>query len=90
MNKIDLFYGFTAGLVVTILGVFLFILFFTDYAFLHGIQIMQANNSIGKLITVGAVLNLVLFFLLLKWRKELMARGVILATILLAILTIFV
>ena len=89
MNKLDLFHGFIAGLLVAIFGVFLFILVFTDYSFLYGIQIMQANKSMGKLITIGTVLNLGLFFILLKYHKELMARGVILATIALAILTIF-
>lgn len=90
LNKIDLLYGFIIGILLAMLGVFLFILIFTDYGFLYGIQIMQANNSVGKLITVGAILNLGMFFILLKVQKELMARGVLLATIILAIITIFV
>ena len=89
MNKIDLFYGFIIGILTAILGIFLFIFIFTDYEFLYGVEIMQANKSMGKLVTVGAVLNLGVFFLLLKLQKELVARGVILATILLAIVTIF-
>ncbi len=90
MNKIDLIYGFIMGLLLAIFGVFLFISFFTNYNFLYGIEIMQANNSMGKLITIGAILNLGAFFILLKNNKELMARGVILATIVLAIITIFI
>ena len=90
MNKIELFYGFIIGLLAAFFGVFLFISFFTDYEFVYGIEILQANNSTGKLITVGAILNIVIFFFLLKIQKELMARGVILATIVLAILTIFI
>ena len=44
----------------------------------------------GKLLTLGALLNLLLFFALLKWNKELMARGVVLGSILLTILTLLV
>lgn len=89
MNKIDLLYGFISGIVLTFIGVFTFISVFTDYSFWYGIQIMQANSSLGKLIAVGAVLNIMLFFFFLKIHKDLMARGVILATMTLAIITIF-
>ena len=89
-NKIDLLYGFALGLILAILGVYLFIILFTEFEFIHGIQIMQASNSVGKLITIGAILNLGMFFILLKFSKELIARGVLFATIVLAIFTIFI
>jgi hypothetical protein len=43
----------------------------------------------GKVITLGAIIDLILFFILLKINKDLMARGVVLATIILAIITMF-
>ncbi len=89
MKKTDLLLGFFIGLVVTFIGVFAFIEIFTDYHFVQGLQILKTNGNLGKLITIGAVLNLVAFFGLLKFKKDLMARGVILGTIFLAILTIF-
>jgi hypothetical protein len=89
MRKTDLFVGFFIGLLVTFVGVFAFVEIFTDYHFSQGLQLLKANGSLGKLITVGAILNLVAFFGLLKFKKDLMARGVIFATIFLAILTIF-
>ena len=55
-----------------------------------GIAKVKATDNLGKIITLGAVLNLIAFFILLHYKKDLMARGVILATIILAILTIFV
>lgn len=90
LNKIELLYGFAIGIILAALGVYLFISIFTDLDFLHGIQVMQARNSIGKLITIGAILNLGMFFIFIKFSKDLMARGVLLATIVLAIITIFV
>ncbi|MET0760514.1 MAG: hypothetical protein ABWZ56_08845 [Flavobacterium sp.] len=90
MNKIDLLYGFLIGIVASFIGSYIFIEAFTEYTFLDGIQVMKAKGNLGKIITLGAILNLVIFFGLLKINKELMARGVILAMIILTIITLFV
>ena len=90
MEKLKIFYGILIGMVVAVLGVFLFLKFFTDNDFIQGIEMMKSTNSLGKLITLGCVLNICVFFLLLKLNQELMARGIILATLLVAIITIFV
>jgi hypothetical protein len=50
---------------------------------------MKAEGKLGKLITLGAMLDLVAFGVLLKMNKDLMARGVVLAVIIIAIFTIF-
>ncbi len=90
MKKIDLFYGFVIGVVASIIGSYIFIVAFTPYSFLGGIQILKFEGKLGKIITLGAILNLLIFFGLLKYNKELMARGVILAMFILTIITLFV
>ena len=90
MNKIDLLYGFFIGIAASLIGTFLFIEFFTDYNFIDGLQIMRTKGNLGKLITLGAILNIIAFFLLLHYKKELMARGVVLATIVLTVITLLV
>ncbi|HWS60266.1 MAG TPA: hypothetical protein VN182_05000, partial [Flavobacterium sp.] len=75
MNKIDILIGFVIGLVACFLGIFLFITFFTDFDFISGIQSMKSDGKLGKLITLGAILDLVAFGILLKMNKEIMARG---------------
>lgn len=90
MRKIDLFFGVLIGIAACFLGTFIFIKAFTDYGFMEGINAMRAQDSFGKLVTLGAVLNLIAFFVLLKFNKDLMARGVILSLILLAIFTLVV
>lgn len=90
MKKIDLFIGMLIGFISAFIGVYLFLKFKTEYSFIEGIQGMKLQGFLGKLIAMGAVLNLGVFFLLLKLNKELMARGVILATILLTVITLFV
>jgi hypothetical protein len=89
MKKIDLFYGMLIGIITACIGVYLFIVLVTDYAFFTGFSILKTEGKLGKLIALGTVLNLFVFFYLLKINKELMARGVVLATILLAVVTLF-
>ena len=90
MKKIDLFYGFVIGVVASIIGSYIFIVAFTPYSFLGGIQILKFEGKLGKIITLGAILNLLIFFGFLKYNKELLARGVILAMFILTIITLFV
>lgn len=90
MNKIDLFYGFLIGIATALVGSYLFVVLFTEYDFAEGYQILKEKDQLGKVITLGATLNLIAFFTLLKLRRELMARGIILATIILAFFTLLV
>jgi hypothetical protein len=89
-NKTEILFGFVIGLLTSLLGCFLFILLFTDYTFVTGIELIQADGKLGKIITLGTVLDLIVFWALLKSDKEFMARGVILAVIVLTIITLFV
>ena len=90
MNKIDLLTGFIIGIIASILGSYIFIRFFTDFDFINGMQIMKSEGKLGKIITLGSILDLVAFGILLKLNKELMARGVILAVIIMTILSLFI
>lgn len=89
MNKKDLLIGFIIGILASILGSFIFISIFTDFDFITGIESMKSEGKLGKLITLGSILDLVAFGILLKLNKELMARGVVLAVIIIAIITLF-
>jgi hypothetical protein len=89
MGKMDILIGFVIGILASILGCFLFIKIFTDFDFLTGIQTLKAERKLGKLITVGTILDLVAFGILLKMDKEMMARGIVLAVIVIAISTLF-
>ncbi|MDD2674073.1 MAG: hypothetical protein PHF81_04270 [Flavobacterium sp.] len=90
MNKKDLLLGFLIGIATTLLGSYIFITFFTEFKFIAGIQIMKSQGNLGKIITLGSILTLIAFGILLKMNKEMMARGVVLAVIALAILTLFI
>lgn len=89
MNKIDLLIGFAIGILASLIGCYLFITFFTDFDFVAGIESMKSEGKLGKLITLGSILDLVVFGILLKLNKEIMARGVVLSVIIIAIVTLF-
>ncbi len=82
--------GFTIGIFTALLGSYLFITFFTNFDISSGLQIIKEQGYLGKIITLGTLLDLAVFAILLKRNKELMARGVILAVIVLAISTLIV
>ena len=89
MNKIDLLIGFIIGIIASVLGMFLYITIVMHTDFLAGIQTMKNEGQLGKIITLGSILDLIVFAVLLKMNKELMARGVVLAVIALTIFTLF-
>nr|WP_315251711.1 hypothetical protein [uncultured Flavobacterium sp.] len=89
MNKTDILIGFVIGILGSLLGMFLYITIATDFGFISGIQIMKSQGNLGKIVTLGSILDLVAFAVLLKMNKELMARGVVLAVIALTIVTLF-
>lgn len=88
MNKIDLLIGFVIGIIACVIGVYLFITFFTEYNFMIGFNLMKSQGHFGKIVTLGSILDLIVFGILLKLNKEVMARGIILAVISITILTL--
>lgn len=89
INKTDLLIGFIIGIVASFIGMFLYITLALHTDFLAGIQSMKNEGQLGKIVTLGSILDLVAFGILLKMNKELMARGVVLAVIALTIATLF-
>lgn len=89
MKKTDLLIGFFIGIASALLGTILFLKLFTEVQTLNDFHIVREQGILGKVLTLGAILNIIIFFILLKKNKELMARGIVLATIILAILTMF-
>lgn len=82
--------GFFIGILTTTIGSYFFITIVMKNDFLEGLNSIKSQGLLGKIITLGAVLNVIAFFILLKYNKEMMARGVILATIVLTVYTLFV
>jgi hypothetical protein len=84
--KKEILIGFLIGIAANLTGIYLYIFFFLDYDFELSIQMARENDAVGNLIALGAILNLIAFFLLLKKGQLYRARGVVLATIVAAII----
>jgi hypothetical protein len=92
-NRKDLFIGFIIGLMASVLGSFLFLTLLTDFDVSNGMQSIRIIKNYGylsKIITLGSILSLVAFGVFLKQNKEFRARGVVLAVIILALLTLLI
>ena len=90
MKYRDLILGVLMSVVASVIGSFLFVKFVAGLDYLYGMQFYKSQGLLGKIITLGAVVNLILFFILLKFNKDLMARGVILGMIILTIVTLLI
>ena len=94
MNKkeflVGLFSGFLANTVGAILTV---VLLFQEIKISNISKIISdsiSDNYITKLISLGAIINLFVFFVFLKYNYDERARGVLVATFIMAILTIYI
>ena len=90
MKSSHLIIGVLIAILTCGIGSFVFIEFFTGMDFYRGLEFYRTHGLLGKIITLGAILNLIVFFVLLKKNKDFIARGVILGMILLTIITLFV
>ena len=94
MSKKDIIFGITTGLISNIIGVIFTVIFlFQEISISNIFRIIIEsidNNFITKLISLGAIVNLIAFFIFLKFNYVERARGVLIATFLVAILTIYI
>jgi hypothetical protein len=91
MIKKEVLTGFVVGLIANVIGLIITIFIFGNG---DGIEttIRQSISQgfFSKLVSIGAILNLIAFFLFIKLKRDYRARGVILATVLVAIVTFLV
>ncbi|MBQ0736254.1 hypothetical protein [Aquimarina celericrescens] len=90
MIKKEISIGFITGLLANSIGFILCVFIFSalspqSLGFFETIKASISNDSFGSLIVLGAIPNLVIFFLYLKKEKVYRARGVLLATLIAAI-----
>ena len=91
LNKKEVFFGLLSGFLANLLGLIItVIVLFQNIDFLKIITDSISENLITKLISLGAIVNLIVFFIYLKYDYEERARGVLLATFIIAILTIYI
>ena len=89
MVKKEIIIGLITGFVANISGLVLAILFLNDNPSIIEIVVKSFEEKLlSKLISLGAIMNLFVFFVYIKKRQENRAKGVLMATIIIAIITI--
>lgn len=91
MIKKEVLIGFFVGIIANVIGIIIAIFIFGNGENIEtSVRQSIAEGFFSKLVSIGAVLNLIAFFLFIKLKRDYRARGVILATILIAIITFLV
>lgn len=85
MIKKEILTGFFTGLIANIIGMLTYILIFSEAPIGQTIRESIEKDFMGTLITAGAILNFLPFFVFLKKERPYRARGVLMATILAAL-----
>ncbi|GAA4282445.1 hypothetical protein [Gaetbulibacter aestuarii] len=86
--KKEIFIGMFTGLVANAIGLILAAVFLgngEDFAVV--IKAAAAEGFLGKLISLGAILNLLVFFIFIRKRQDHRAKGVLLITVFVAVFT---
>ncbi|MGM0634784.1 MAG: hypothetical protein ACQESK_01870 [Bacteroidota bacterium] len=86
--KKEISIGIAIGIIANLIGMFLYVAIFTDYAFERALETAVKFNVLGKIIALGAAINFLPFFWFLKKNLVYRARGVFIATIAAAVLTL--
>jgi hypothetical protein len=83
--------GFFVGLIATVFGlIFAIQIFGTSDDYGQVVKQAISEGFLGKLMSIGALLNLGAFFIFLKKKQDYRARGVLIATVFVLIFTLIV
>ncbi|WP_422861676.1 hypothetical protein [Flagellimonas sp. W118] len=88
-NKKEILIGFAVGIIANTVGTLAYILLFSDLSISETFSAAVKQGHIGSLLALGAILNLVAFFGFLRIKRDYRARGVMIATLLTAMVILY-
>lgn len=86
--KKEIVIGFLVSLFATFCGLFIYLQYISRFGFYETIEMVQNGGALGKVIALAAIPNLFVFFIFLKKSQDYRARGVLIGTIFIAIVTL--
>lgn len=86
--KKEIFIGVFISLFATAAGIFLYLEYVSNYGFQASIDLIIDGGLQGKILSLAAIPNLFVFFVFLKKKQDLRAKGVLFGTIIIAITTL--
>lgn len=88
-TKKEILIGILVGIIANTAGTLLYILLFSDLSIVETYQAAVKQGHVGSLLALGAILNLVSFFGFLKIKRDQRAKGVLIATIVTALIILY-
>ncbi len=88
-TKKEILIGLAVGIIANTLGTLLYILLFSDLGIAETYNAAVAQGHVGSLLALGAILNLVAFFGFLRLKRDHRARGVLIATLITALIILY-
>jgi hypothetical protein len=86
MMKKEIFIGFLVALIATVFGLYIYLELVSPYSFEESLKIIKEGKLYGEILGLAAIPNLFVFFVFLKKKQDYRARGVLLATFVVAFL----
>lgn len=80
--------GFLVGLAATLAGIYLYVYFFSEHSVEESIAVAIEKDVLGNLISLGAILQFLPFFVFLKKNQLHRIRGLIIATFLVVLVIV--
>lgn len=84
--KKEVLIGFLIGLIATAFGFYIYVEFVSTYSFEETLKIINEGDLYGKILGLAAIPNLFVFFIFLKKKQDLRAKGVLMACFFVAFL----
>ncbi len=84
--KKEILIGIVVGLFATLAGYYLYVELFIDTNFKEAFRFIHQEKMYGKILSLAAVPNLLVFFVFIKKKQDQRARGVLIATLFIALL----
>ncbi len=88
-TKKEIATGFMVGIIANTIGTLIYIIIFSDLSIKDTYNAAVSEGHVGSLLALGAILNLIAFFGFLKIKRDLRAKGVLIATLITALLIMY-
>jgi hypothetical protein len=84
----EILIGVLVALSTTFFAVIVYVEYFFKFNFDDTLQMVKERNLYGKVLSLAAIPNLIVFFVFLKKKQDARAKGVLMATFLIAFTTL--
>ncbi len=86
--KKEIAIGVLVSLLATACGLFIYLQYISQGTFAETIKMVREGGVLGPVLALAAIPNLFVFWVFLKKKQDYRARGVLMATIAIALLTL--